>query len=86
MISAAMLATAIEPRMWTSTAPVREVRAGTGAEARARSRIASAAIAKRAGGIASAGMSRVSALPIAEEAAPSGAGPCTGSVTVAATP
>jgi hypothetical protein len=29
IISAAMPATAIEPRMWTSMAPVREVRAGT---------------------------------------------------------
>jgi hypothetical protein len=54
MISAAMPATAIEPRMWTSVARVLEVRAGTGAEARARSRIARAAIAKSGGGIASA--------------------------------
>jgi hypothetical protein len=88
IISAAIPATAIEPRMWTSVAPVREARAGSGAEASAKSRIASAAIAKSAGGITSAGMSSaLKALPIGpKKPAPSGTGPCTGVGTVATTP
>jgi hypothetical protein len=88
IIRAAIPATAIEPRMWTSVAPVRDVRAGSGAEARARSRIASAAIAKSAGGITSAGMSSaLNALLIGpKKPASSGTGPCTNVGTVATTP
>lgn len=88
IIRAAIPATAIEPRMWTSVAPARDVRAGSGAEARARSRIASAAIAKSAGGITSAGMSSaLNALLIGpKKPAPSGTGPCTNVGAVATTP